>query len=155
MMLLTANASQMPLSIDVITTSVATIISTVVSSFVAFIAAKITLKYQERQNLNDLITKIIEMSLTYPYLEDDDYCLQWGCTQNKDENSMRYDNYCCIIFNLIERLWKHCNGNKKKIDELLYVDEMVKRHLRWWRSEYNNLDGYDKRFQKYINSLIR
>jgi hypothetical protein len=142
-------------NIDIIATLVATLLSTIVSSIVAFVTANTSTKHQERQNLKDLIIKIIEISLEYPYLEDDDYCSQWGLIDSKDEKSMRYDNYCCAVFNLIERLWKHCNRKPKKINDILYVTELVIRHQRWWMSETNNFHAYDKQFQEYIRSLQR
>ncbi|HWQ89344.1 MAG TPA: hypothetical protein VN374_05175, partial [Desulfitobacteriaceae bacterium] len=109
------------LNIDVVATTVATILSTIISSMVAFVTAKSSERHEERQNLNDLITKIIEISLEYPYLEDDNYCSAWLGVVESDEKSMRYENYCCVVFNLIERLWKFYKGNQKKINETLYV----------------------------------
>jgi hypothetical protein len=136
--------------VDVVATFISTIISVIISSLVAFKTAKVTLRYQERQSLDELITKIIEISIEYPYLEDDEYCAKWADVIVRDELAMRYDYYCCIVFNLIERVWRYCKGNKKKINDMLYVEELVNRHYQWWITEDNNSVAYSNKFQNYI-----
>lgn len=143
------------LNIDMVATTVATILSTIVSSVVAFVTARYSVRHQKRQNLEDLITKLIEFSLEYPYLEDDNYCAAWAGKINGDEESIRYENYCCVVFNLIERVWEFCRGNQKKMDKILYVEELVIRHYRWWIFDSANSSAYNKRFQKYIKSFER
>ena len=73
----------------------------------------------------------------------------------KSDRAMRYDNYCCLVFNTIERIWKHCKGNENRIEEFLSSKEMINRHKAWWRSEKENNAGYGYAFAEFVNSFLK
>ncbi len=133
-----------------------TLIATIVSSIVAYFVASRTNRYSEISRIDEQILKLNILAVEYPYLEDDDFCAGWNDrpkSPHQDEKYMRYDNYCCIVFNLIENLWDHYNGNKKKIEDYFYVKEVALRHRQWWISEAQNEEGYRK-IHGFINGYL-
>lgn len=139
----------------------ATIISAIVSVFVSSLVSNYfhtskTIK-EEEARLNQNILEIIKISIEYPYLEDDSFCRKWDSNKNNDEQWQRYDNYCCIVFNLMEQIFKLYKGDKEKIEYFFATKEMIKRHKLWWHNPsglFENLDGYDYKFQQYVKSFI-
>ena len=138
----------------VIITATATIVASSISSLVAYLVACRSKKYSEISRIDEQILKFNTIAVEYPYLEDDDFCKGWIERSKQDERYMRYDNYCCIVFNLIETLWEHFNGDKKKIDNYLGVKELALRHRQWWESEVQNEEGYSKKFRTFIDNYI-
>ncbi len=141
---------------------ISTLISAVVSSIIAWIVSYYTVRKSIAKQyelwLENQILQINQIAIEYPYLEDNDFCSKWIDNNNpKEERYMRYDNYCCIVFNLLENLWKYFKGSKSKIESFLSVQEMAIRHKNWWKNPsgiIENIVGYDLKFQKYINSFI-
>lgn len=130
------------------------LLSASISAGIAFSVAALTRRTGQRQYIESLITKIIEIGITYPYLEDDDFCANWTKANRRDEG-MRYDNYCCLVFNLLEQLWRYSRQNPKMIEDIFGAREMIVRHRVWWGSEVHNHTGYrDVRFHEYINAVI-
>lgn len=133
-----------------------TIISAIVAVLVSFIVTKITIKSSDETKLKDEIFQVNQLAIEYPYFEDDDFCDKYPIY--KDEKTLRYDSYCCIVFNLLEKIWKHFGGKKDKIEEFFGIKEMVIRHSKWWLSEVNrkeNLSGYSKKFIDFIDEYIK
>lgn len=131
------------------------LMSATVSAIVALVVATLTLRAHRRQHIENMISKLVDVAITYPYLEDDKFCASWNEVDKNDEKTMRYDNYCCLVFNLLETLWKQCNGNAKRIEAIFFAREMIVRHQRWWKSERNNLGGYEIKFHRYIDTAIK
>ena len=131
------------------------LLSAMVSAIVALVVATLTLRAHRRQHIENMISKLVDVAITYPYLEDDRFCDSWNEADKNDEKAMRYDNYCCLVFNLLETLWKQCGGDTKRIESIFFAREMIVRHKRWWKSERNNLGGYDINFHRYIDTAIK
>ena len=93
-----------------------------------------------------IIDKVISFSIEYPYLEDDKFVGRGRRRDKTTEKAMRYDNYCCLVFNLLEQLWDFHNGNESKIAKMFYAPEMIRRHKVWWKQDPQNIYGYDGRF---------
>ena len=57
-----------------------------------------------------MVQKIIEFSMTYPYLKDDNFCDVWPAVPDDQagEKRRRYESYCCHVFNTLEHVWEHC-----------------------------------------------
>lgn len=134
------------------TTMMAAIIAAIISAVVSIVVCAISLRMQRRQQIHDQIDKLTDIGIQYPYLEDDAFCANWN-PKDKSDEAMRYDNYCCFVFNLIERIWKFHWGVERWITDTLYTPELAKRHLRWWKSERNNLGGYPIKMHKYIDRI--
>jgi hypothetical protein len=133
-----------------------TIISAIVAGLVSFIVTKITIKSSDETKLKDTIFQINQLAIEYPYFEDNEFCAKYRVSN--DEKALRYDNYCCIVFNLLEETWKHFSGKRNKIKKFFAVKEMVFRHSKWWTAKINrsvNIEGYDKKFVEFIDSYVK
>ena len=150
-----AMASAMSTTCSIPVPLTAAILSAIVSAIVAFFVSRKTLRAQRLQHIENMITKLIDIGITYPYLESDAFCAAWNDADKKDKEVMRYDNYCCLVFNLLETMWKFYNGNTKKMEDFFYAREMIVRHKQWWNSQQENTDGYKVEFRDYINAVIR
>jgi hypothetical protein len=144
----------MEIKIDIMATVAATIISTVLASIAAWRIAIMNMRHQERVSLDALVIKMIDISVKYPYLESDAFCDNWDSVDKNSDEAMRYDNYCCLVFNLLERAWRHFNRDVSKVDRFIYVNEIIKLHQKWWKLDMNNNYAYSDDFVKFINSRI-
>lgn len=140
-------------------TVVSTIVASLIASFVAYFVAQKSNKYAQESRFNDHILEINRLAMQYPYLEDNAFCDSWFSNRHsQDEKYQRYDNYCCIVFNLIEQMWKFYNGDNDKIKNMLTVSELAKRHKGWWKFPSDlgeNIYGYDYEFSLYLESQLR
>ena len=96
---------------------------------------------------------MIEIGIQYPYLEDEGECKAYVKDSRKPD-SMRYENYCCFVFNLLEMIYDFCDGDRGKISEILYVEEIILTHARWWRADKKNIAGYNQDFLLFVNGVI-
>ena len=110
------------------------------------------------------VQKIIEFSITYPYLEDDEFCNSWpnitkDPASDKDDSrdrKQRYENYCCHVFNTIEAIYEICKGEHDEMCKIMHPDEMILRHRKWWETDTHNRSGYSDIFNQYVlNVLIK
>mgnify|MGYP001466640284 CR=1 FL=1 len=136
----------------------ATLVSVIISGFVSAIVAYLTVKFQNREKkrlfIEQTINEVLNISMEYPLLENDDFCAKWYLRDNCDIDRMRYENYCCRVFNLLERIWFFCGGNMEKINMIIYVEEWVLQHKIWWQMDIYNIYGYKYDFRVFINGLI-
>ncbi len=113
--------------ISVIIGGIFTIVSALISAFVAGKISHKTLRTQERHIIDTKIDRLVELGMRYPLMEDDEFCSSW-LRENRSEDGMRYDNYCCFVFNLLESLWRFHKGCPAKIQEMFDAEDMIKRH---------------------------
>lgn len=142
--------------IDWIATSISTIFAVIISSFTAYKISNKTLRHQKRSVIESRISELIKIAIEYPYLEDDTFCSNWDRSSEiaKSVEGLRYDNYCCYLFNLIEEIWIFCNGDESNINEILRIRELAKRHNPWWSADPDNIFGYSNpNFKKYIERM--
>jgi hypothetical protein len=133
----------------------AAIISAAVSAVVTGVINWNSLRAQRRQHVENMIAKMIDIAITYPYLEDDAFCARWNDKTKSSEEGQRYENYCCFVFNLLETVWKLHGGKGSDIERTLYVPEIAARHAAWWNSQRLNVAGYDTGFVAYINAYTK
>jgi len=139
-----------------------TLISTIISSIIATITALIVVykanKHQEKLRLDNELTRIIEISLTYPYLEHQTFINKWPEKRNgEDERYMRYDIFCNLIFNYLEKLFNYYSGDIAKIESELNVRDWVISHKLAWQKPsvmFENIDGYSQEFKTFIGKYI-
>ena len=139
---------------DVGATLASAAISTVIASFVAWKVGTAANRTNQKATLDNLFVKIIELAIQYPYLENDAYCGMWPDVDGSIDNRMRYDNYCCLVFNALESTWRHHNGDRAKIRDDFNIDEMVWRHRHWWQAENENRIGYPLGFRSAVDAII-
>jgi len=138
--------------------TISTLLSTVISTFIATIISvyitKRRIRNQDELKLYDEILQMNLLSIQYPYFENPDFCSSYSDSFSTDE-FLRYDSYCCIVYNLLEKVWRHFNGDTNKINDFLGSKEIIKQHRQWWRSKRNiadNVEGYPLDFIDYIDS---
>src|SRR5262245_4409265 len=100
---------------DAVATVISTGISTGVASLVAWLVARGSDRAEERRNISDQVLKVIDFAIAYPFLEDDAVCAQWPSPNLSQPDRLRYDNYCCMVFNLLENVWEFAGGNRAKM----------------------------------------
>jgi hypothetical protein len=135
----------------------ATLLSALVSAFVASIISKRALRAQAWADLVRRIDQTTMIGIQYPYVEDENFCGSWPPPGAPEEPYQRYDNYCCLVFNLLEDLYGHFKGRAARIEERFGAREMIVRHRRWWRDPQVsplNRAGYGDGFCGYVEATI-
>lgn len=138
------------------TSALSVIVSWLVPAAIAAVVSWLicwrTLRSGTRDRLNSQIDRLVELGVEYPLMEDDPWCDSWS-RENRTEDGMRYDNYCCFVFNVLEGLWRFNHGNVKPIQDMFDADEMMWRHRRWW--EYpDNQGSYPRKFREYVKKEL-
>lgn len=131
------------------------IIPCIVASLVARHVATNTIRADEQRGIHDQVTKLIEIAIQHPRLENKTICDVWPDGNMTEDEKIQYDNYCCLCFNLLERVWRFHDGNHARIRDFISIDELVWNHSVWWLSEKNNADGYKAEFRSFISDVIR
>jgi len=118
-------------------------------------------RYRTKDKLDSLdnrLDSIIQIGIEYPYLEDKHFARRWCENKdNPDDRYMRYDNYCNIVFNFLHSVCEFYNYDRKKIEDYIDIRDWVRTHKDNWQNpvdEYENVDGYDDKFKKFIDSYI-
>lgn len=139
---------------DLTSAAVATLISSGVATTVTILLNRST----SMRNLEDQLDSILKISIQFPYLENPKFTETW--IENKDSNDekyLRYENYCTLIFNFLERLCYFYKYNPKKIESFMNVKDWVRLHKGCWKNPsvpYENTDSYDEKFKKIIDNYI-
>lgn len=131
----------------------ATIASVTISTFVTLRITRTSSMRQERQWLKDQVNQYVTLSLQYPKVDDDQFARDWKRTDRTDDG-MRYENFCCFAFNLLERAWLHTDGDTEKLRDIVFFEEIILRHKNWWRQDRLNHFGYDANFKEFVNNII-
>lgn len=131
-----------------------TIVATIIASVVSIIVGKWTTKSDDRRAIEDQISQLLDLTMQYPFVEYQSTIEAWPNPNLSDEDSIRYKNYCCFAFNLIERLRIHYWWNPGKMYDVLHIKEILWLHRAWWRGDPENKIGYDEGFRVFIDSTI-
>ena len=91
-----------------------TVIACILNYSVNIILNKISKIYLYKE-----LNEIAELVIKYPFLENPEFIESWELsnTYNSD-NNIRYYVFCTIVFNFLERLYKTCKGDKKKMHDV-------------------------------------
>lgn len=141
---------------------ISALISAFISAVVSFVVNKMSRDKSELDHLHGEVMQINLLAMQYPYLEDDAFCSSWGSRKNAPkedwEKYQRYDNYCCIVFNVIERIFRFYGGRREKIEGFLAVKELIRRHKSWWAKPsgtLENINGYPPELRNFVNSYLK
>jgi hypothetical protein len=127
----------------------------VVSAATALLVHWVKSRSDDQREIRADIRKMIELAMAYPHVEDASYMTAWKSgPERSNKDDLIYDNYCCFVFNLLERIWMFCGGNEKKMQRILHVTETIEGHSKWWYAERENADGYDKGFIRYVDQAL-
>lgn len=134
-----------------------------------WVSGTLAVRGQQRVAVDGLVQKIIELSMQHPYLERDSYCKAWvptapagaGAAAPDDDNKTRYENYCCLVFNTIEKAWElswpwgfSMAWRHAAVKKSLQVEELICRHHDWWSKDPDNVEGYSSGFRAYMGYVI-
>lgn len=136
---------------------ISAVVSAVVSGAIGFFCSWVIQRRTERSHISDRLDELNRTALEYPYLEDDAFCAQWS-PGGQDERHQRYSSYCCMVFNVLERAWRHHGGDRAKIEESIGVRELVERHQAWWKRpdcQTDNIRGYQKGFRDFVAQYLK
>jgi hypothetical protein len=143
----------------VTTPAIATTISVVVSVSVSYLINRKNNYFNEERRIDEMLNQINMISIQYPYLEDRKFILEWGNNKDSsDDKFLRYDSYCIIVFNYLERLSAFYNYKTKKIERNVHISEIIKLHSEWWKSptgDNENIEGYSKKFRIFVQKYIK
>ena len=140
---------------DITAAAIATLISSSVATTVTFLINR----RSDIKNLNDQLDDIIKIAIQYPYLESPSFTQTWNENKNNDdERYLRYENYCTLLFNYLERLCKFYKFDKSKINKFMNVKDWVRLHKDCWQNPsipFENTDGYCDEFKKLVESYLK
>ena len=121
-----------------------------------WISGTIKTRGQQRIAIDNVVQKLIELSMQYPHLERDSYCASWKKDGVEDDDKSRYENYCCLVFNTIEHAWELSwpwafkSLRHRSVKKIVQVEEPIWRHRLWWDGDGENVDGYSPGFRAYV-----
>ncbi|MCZ2247170.1 MAG: hypothetical protein LC111_00220 [Bacteroidia bacterium] len=134
-------------------------ITTLISSGIATSVTLLINRGNGLKNLNDQLDNILKISIQYPYLENTVFTSTWNKNKNSTEDKyLRYDNYCNLVFNYMERLCKYYNYDERKIQEHINIKDWIRVHKQCWSNPstpYENSDGYSKELKKLLTHFLQ
>lgn len=131
-----------------------TVLAALIAAVVSLLVSWRTLRATERHRIDAQIDHLVELGIKYPLMEDDSFCKNWT-RDNRSEDAMRYDNYCCFVFNLLESLWRFNYNSEARIQNMFDAREMIKRHKKWWLDYDDNRSSYPEGFQNYVDRVLK
>lgn len=135
--------------------AIATLVSATVATIVTVLVARYNQFWLERRALTDLVQQINMLNIQYPYFEDLEFIRKYGRKKRKSEAELRYESYCIIIFNFLERLGRFHSFKLKKMAAFVHVEEMVLPHSEWWIADTKeNHIGYHPAFVGIVNKIL-
>lgn len=134
-------------------------IATIISSGVASIVAVSINRSNASKSLNDQLDNIIKIGIQYPYLESPAFTSTWTANKDSDdEKYLRYESYCTLVFNYMERLCKFYKFNTKKIEAHLNIKNWIRTHKDCWLHPsipFENTDSYEEKFKELIEGFLK
>jgi hypothetical protein len=137
--------------------ALATFFSSIVSSIVGYYLAKFNSVRNEERFLDGLLIQINTLNIQYPYLENEKFINKYKKKKKKNEEYSRYDSYCTIVFNFLERVFVLYNFNLNKVNNFVHYRELIETHSRWWNHPDNyheNMKGYNQKFVVIVTEII-
>jgi hypothetical protein len=139
--------------------SLKVVISSGIATFAAFMLNNLSNKRQEEKRFKDELSKIIQISIQYPELEDSSFTVKYPSVKSNNTNYLRYDSYCILIFNLLEQVSILYKFKKAKIEKFVYIEEWVNIHKAWWHFDEEgilpNQQGYRQKFIDIVNYYLK
>lgn len=121
----------------------------------ARIAVDLEAKRNRRAEFRSRLQTLLALAVERPQLEHSAFCDGWSDRNKSDEAYWMYDVYCCMVFNLIEDVWKHAEGNRATVEEIVSYEEWCVCHREWWKDNMGpNCMGYDDGFYNFVQTVI-
>lgn len=134
-------------------------IATIISSSIATIVTLLINRQNNLKNLNSQLDDILKIGIEYPYLESPKFSETWNDNkESTDDKYLRYENYCTLVFNYMERLCSYYKFDQKKIEGHLNIKDWIRVHKQCWENPstpFENIDSYDKEFKELIENYLK
>jgi hypothetical protein len=134
-------------------------IATIISSSVATIVTLIINRTNNIKALNDQLDSILKIAIQFPYLENPHFTSTWNANKGtNNEQYLRYENYCTLVFNYMERLCKYYKYNATKIEDHLNIKDWIRIHKDCWQNPsipFENTDSYSLKFKKLLELYLK
>lgn len=137
--------------------AIAAIVSLIVTIITNIFITRYNSKNNEKNKIEDTLLHINKLSINYPYVEDIEFTHNYKSKEFEKDMVLRYDVFCVIVFNFLEKVSKFYNYDKNKIENYIHIKEIVYIHKNWWIDTNNFLDnfqGYNKIFRELIGSYL-
>lgn len=134
-------------------------IATIISALTSALVSLGLNKSNKKKHIDDQLDDILKIAIQYPYVESDVFTSTWNQNKNSnDEQYLRYDIYCTLLFNYLSRVTDFYRYDKQKIENYIAIKDWIRLHKEYWinpTNSYENIDGYDEKFRELINSYIK
>lgn len=112
--------------------------------------------FNKISTLNTRLQTILQTSIEYPYLIITSITADLVAQDNSENDlTMRYYSYCGLVFNFLEEVFIHFDGDKYKIQNYCDVKSITLKHKNWWIKKSVELqESYSKKFREHIQSII-
>lgn len=121
----------------------------------ARLTVKLEAKRDRRAEFRTRLQTLLALAVEHPCLENQQFCDGWPWRDESDEKYWMYDVYCCMVFNLIEDVWKHAEGRADVVEEIVSYEEWCVTHREWWRSNRGpNVSGYNVEFYNFVQAVV-
>ena len=127
------------------------LLSVAISAVVSWAIWHFTQRSDRKQRLNAQIDRLVELGMQYALMENDAFCTAWN-ENDTSADAMRYENYCCFVYNLLQGIWEFCRGNENNIQSMLDCQDLIWRHSTWWRQKEHQT-GYPDKFVDYVREV--
>ncbi len=158
----------MKLDSQTIAITIGTILSPIVPTVISVILFLKSRKYETRKLIEERLFKIQQFAFEYPYVEDDNFIRGWnafveeyrkGVNIEKEKllKYLQYEQYCEMIFNLLE-LALSFYKKEKKLLPLIDFKSWVRTHKEWWKNpldEHSNYDTYNEDVIELVEKWIK
>jgi hypothetical protein len=134
-------------------------IATIISALTSVLVSLGLNKSNKKKHIDDQLDDILKIAIQYPYVESDAFASTWN--QNKNSNNeqyLRYDIYCTLLFNYLSRVADFYRYDKQKIENYIAIKDWIRLHKDYWlnpTSSYENIDGYDPKFRELITTYLK
>ncbi|MBR8766286.1 hypothetical protein [Porphyromonas levii] len=147
------------------TLTVVTMIVTAITAILGIVFSSLSLrqnyelnKKKKLDSLQDGLNHLLGIAVEYPYLEHQPFIDKWMERKGTNEEYLRYDIYCNLLFNFLAELYEFYEGDKTKIEKFCDIKTWVRMHKLNWEHPIDpneNIDGYSDDFRNFINSYIQ
>lgn len=141
------------------------ILSVVLNQGIALWLTRWREKKDAAGRINADISKLIDISLQYPFLQNCDFlskyeeqeCIPDKSNQEEVDRFDRYQFFCCFVSNLMEDLYAHCEGDEEKMYGFVHYQEIMFTHRFWWSISSAEEPAYNaqKGFGEFVVRQIK
>lgn len=147
------------MSIDVAAPQIAdwTNLAALVTNLIILAINVLLFRFTQWDDIVKSTGQMIQLGMQYPFVEKESFCEKFRSTDSSDA-AAQYQLYCCFVFNIIERAWRHYRIlpvlGEKWLVERYHVDELFWSHRVWWRSDRANHKGYPRGFRRFVRKRL-